>query len=120
MRPLEYSKLDSFLKRFNNFIDAEFRALEVVNPTTFKITFALQDGAKEFDWITLSLEFSGVSDAKLLDENKMSFVDMSDGVTFLFEDNSFIFAPQQHSKSSIINASYYIICNNLKYMEGQF
>ena len=41
MRPLEYSKLDSFLRRFNNFIDAEFRALEVVNPTTFKITFAL-------------------------------------------------------------------------------
>ena len=121
MQPLEQTKLPSFLKRFDNFKECEFRSFVVVDATTFIITFALQDSAREFDWITLSLEFSGVSDARLVDERKMGLVDMADGVSILVDDNNFAFGVGRcDAPSCIKNASYYIISKTIKYKEGAF
>ena len=121
MRPLLKNDLESFLKRFGNFIDAEFRSIEIITPTTIKITLAAQDGARGFDWITLEMEFSGVSDARLLESSKLPYIDMSDGITLIFADNCFgIGIGAYDNFSAITNSACHIKASSLKYAEGSF
>jgi hypothetical protein len=121
MRPLLKNDLESFLKRFGNFIDAEFRSIEILTPTTLKITLAAQDSARGFDWITLELEFSGVSNARLLESSKLLHADLSEGITLLFAENSFVFAlGAYNSFSATANSACYIKASSLKYAEGSF
>lgn len=121
MKPLLQTQLSTFLQRFENFKDAEFRSLEIILPTVIKLTLAAQDSARAFDWITISLEFHGVNDARLLQENQLSYVDMSDGASLLYEENMFAFGlAERYNISSIKNSSIYLIAESLKYEEGQF
>ena len=120
MKPLLAKDLAAFMQRFNNFKDGEFRSLEVVSPTTMKITLAGQDEARAFDWISLELEFNGVSDARLLDNSKLHLVDMGDGIN-LISDGKIAFGLGKYDNlSSIKNSSCYIICSDIKYQEGNF
>ncbi len=119
MKPL--TKIDEFLKRFDNFKNSELRSIEVISPTTMLVTLAGQDGARDFDWITVTLELSGVSDARLLDNTKLSFIDMSIGVSIINDENVLAFAIGEcYNLSSIKNSSCYIVGLNLKYEEGLF
>jgi len=83
-------------------------------------TFALQDGARAFDWITLTLEFSGVSDAKLLNDTQLPLVDMSDGITLIDESQKIYFSLGNYTASTTKDSIFYIISNTLKYQEGLF
>jgi len=121
MKPLLHSHLPTFLQRFNAFKESEFRSLEIVSATSIKLTYALQDEAKEFDWITLTLLFDGVSDAKLLESNKMTFTNMEDGISLFYEDTKFFFGNGIIKKGdSITDASYFIVAKTIKFEEGQF
>ena len=121
MKPLAKKDLNSFTQRFNHFIDAELRHVEIISPTIICITLAAQDSARAFDWITVKLEFSGVNYAKILEANKLSFVDMSDGVTLLYEADVFAFGISKCSNlSGIKNSICHIIGSDLKYQEGSF
>ncbi|MBN2815445.1 MAG: hypothetical protein JXQ67_02080 [Campylobacterales bacterium] len=121
MKPLAQTQLQTFLKRFENFKDAELRSLKILSPTAMQLTLAVQDSARAFDWITITLEFNGVSDAKLLDEQQLLFIDMSEGISLIFEDNLFAFGISEcYNISSIKNSSLYLIAESLKYEEGQF
>ena len=109
------------LARFDNFKDAEFRSLEVLSPLEIKATFAVQDSAREFDWITISLEFSGVNDARLVDGNKIAYIDMSEGISIIKEDNFIAFGIAEcYNSTTIKNSSCYIIAKSMKYFEGSF
>jgi len=119
MKPI--TNIESFLERFNNFKDAEFRSVEVISATSMKITFATQDAARAFDWLTIELEFSGVNDAKLLDEKRIGLVDMQDGITLLSSQNNIGFAIGNYkSLSSIKDSISYIVASSIKYNEGPF
>ena len=119
MKPI--TNVDTFLERFNNFKDAEFRSIEVSSATTMKLTFATQDSARAFDWLTIELEFSGVSDAKLLDESKLALVAMEDGITLISNEDSTGFAIGNYkTQSSIIDSICYIVASSVKYNEGRF
>jgi len=121
MQPLNPIKFQEFLKRFNHFIDAELRSMVIKDATTFLLTFALQDRAREFDWITLTLEFNNVSDAKLLEDSQLSFVDMSEGVSLFTHNNDIYFGVGEALTPSLVeSASLYIKAITLKYKEGQF
>ena len=120
MKPLLAKDLAAFMQRFNNFKDGEFRSLEVISPTTMKITLAGQDEARAFDWISLELEFEGVNDARLLDNSKLHLVDMNDGVN-LIHDEHFAFAVGDYDNiSGMKNSTCYIVSTNIKYQEGNF
>jgi len=113
--------IDLDLKRFNNFKDAEFRSLEIISPLNIKLTFAVQDAAREHDWITLTLNFNLVSDAKLLENSHLSFLDMSDGVTLLEDGTRFAFGVGEcYNIATLQTAPLYIIASSLKYEEGSF
>ena len=120
-KPLESKNLKSFLQRFDNFRDGELRHVEIESPTKISITISAQDSARAFDWITVTLEFSGVREAKLVDINKLSFIDMSEGISILYDNNSFAFGISKCENTSGIKTSIcHIISADLKYKEGLF
>ncbi len=119
MKPI--TNLKDFLERFDNFKDAEFRTIEVLSATSMKIVFATQDRARAFDWLCIELEFSEVSDAKLLDAGKLTHVDMSDGVSLIKESDSVGFSIGSYGNlSSLKDSICYIIASNVKYNEAPF
>jgi len=108
------------LERFEHFKDAEFRSLELLNATEIKLTFAVQDKARAYDWITVEFHFTGVSDAKLLDDSKFSLVDMSDGIS-IFQDSLEVFAIGEYNNTTNAKDSlFYIFAQNIKAHEGEF
>ena len=93
MKPLLVKDLQSFLKRFGDFVDSEFRHVEIVSQSTINIILAGQDSARGFDWVTVEFEFSGIDDARVLDNSKLSHVDMSEGISIINEDDKSVSVP---------------------------
>ena len=121
MKPLYVSQIESFNRRFNSFIESELRRVDIVSPTTMLIVFSVQDENRAFDWINLELEVSGVSDARLVDEDKISFIDMSDGISILYKDSNVIVSVGKYSSfESANNAPLFIKGGTLKYQENTF
>ncbi|MDD5157749.1 hypothetical protein [Sulfurimonas sp.] len=121
MKPLLAKDIKPLLARFSNFTDGELRSIEIISPTTIKITLTGQDSARGFDWLTVCFEFSGVHKAKLLENSKLSLVDMSDGINIIFEDNSFAFGVGDYKNLlNIKNSICFLISCALKYEEGAF
>ena len=109
------------LQRFENFKESELRSLEVISPTQIKLSVAVQDSARAFDWITLEIDFIGVTDARLLEQNKLQFVDMSEGASLLHVNNEFAFGIGAcYNIQAIKNSTLYITSQDVKYKEGQF
>ena len=121
MKPLSLQDLPKLVERFSSFRDAEIRSFETVSPTQIKIILAVQDSARAYDWITVALEFSGVVDARLLDDNSLELVDMSDGANILKDEHLFAFGIGECYNISTIKSSIcFIIAKSLKYEEGSF
>lgn len=121
MKPLTLKELPSFVERFSHFEDAEFRSLDIISPIQINITLAVQDSARAHDWITVTFEFNTVTDAKLLKNNQLSLINMSDGANIIKYKNLFAFGIGEcYNISNIKSSSCYIIASSLKYKEGQF
>ena len=121
MKPLLAKELTTFTKRFSDFINCEIRSLEIVTSTTIKLSLATQDKSRGFNWISLNFEFNSVSDAKLIDESKFHLLDTSEGVSLIYDKNSFAFAIGNYKNiSRIKNAVIYVIAANIKYEENKF
>jgi len=121
MKPLDASQITKFLERFDDFKESEIRSLEIISPTEMKITLTAQDRARAFDWVTVTMLFNGVSDAKLIDESKLGFVDMDNGITILKEGDSFAFGLGHYKNiSALKDAQLYLISQTIKYNEGAF
>lgn len=121
MKPLLAKDIKPLLARFSNFTDGELRSIEIISPAIIKITLAGQDRARGFDWLTISFEFSGVVDAKLLENSKLSLIDMSGGINVVWEDGNFAFGVGEYRNiSNIKNSICFLISSALKYEEGAF
>lgn len=119
MKPI--TNLNLFLERFDNFKGGEIRSIKIISPTTMLVTLACQDSARAFDWITVDLEFSGVSDARLLDEKKLSLIDMNNGISIVSENDKFAFGIGEcYNTSTTKSSTCYIQSDSLKYEEGAF
>ncbi|MEA3522410.1 MAG: hypothetical protein U9R50_05500 [Campylobacterota bacterium] len=121
MKPLHVSDIETFTKRFDYAIDGELRSLTILNPTTMTLRLSVQDEGRGFDWIDLELEVSGVNDARLVQESKLSFLDMSEGISILFEDSNVIVCIGDYSSfDAAQNAPLFIRGSGLKYQENEF
>ena len=108
------------LERFEHFKDAEFRSVEIISSTQIKLIFAVQDKARAYDWITMELNFHGIKDAKLIEDTKLNFIDMNDGITIL-KDTLFSFAIGEYNNIQNMNNSiFYIQADDIKYTQGTF
>ena len=112
MKPLLAKELPNFVKRFGNFVDGELRSVDVISPTQINITLACQDVARGYDWLSLEFEFKNISEASLIDNNKLLHVEMNDGININYENNNFIFKTN--------NATLKIVATELKYQEKPF
>ena len=109
------------MERFDNFKGCEFRSLDIISVNEISLVYAAQDAARAFDWITVRLTFTGVVDAKLLESNKMSMIDASDGICLGAIENQFAFASSEcRNASNIKDSACYVIAQSLKYEEGSF
>lgn len=121
MKPLLATELKKFLQRFDNFRDGEVRSIATISPTMIVITLAGQDSARDFDWISVELEFSSVRDAKVIENSKLNFVDMSNGISIINDDKLFAFATDEcYNISSARNSTCFIVCSDIKFKEGAF
>ena len=118
LKPL--TNIKEFLDRFDNFKDGEFRSIEVITPTTMLVTLAGQDKAREFDWVSVKLEFNNISDARILEDKKLSLVDMGDGISIIDETKLAFAIGECYNISSIKSSTCYIECLTIKYEEGLF
>jgi hypothetical protein len=121
MKPLDPSKITKFLERFDDFKGSEIRSIEIISPTEIEITLTAQDSARAFDWVSITLHFSSVNDARVVDESKLAYLDMESGVTILKEEGRFAFALGNYSNiSTLQDAQLYVIAQSIKYTEGAF
>ena len=121
MKPLTLNELPAFNERFSHFKDAEFRSLTITSPLQVQINLAVQDKARTFDWITITIEFNGVCDARLLENNRLSLVDMCDGANIIKDENLFAFGIGEcYNIATVKSSSCYIVASSLKYEEGLF
>jgi len=119
VKPLK--DIETFLKRFNNFKDGEFRSIKIISPTTMQITFAGQDNSRDFNWISMQFELNGINNALLIENSKLSLVDMSDGISIIESAGKIILGIGKYNTiSNIKNSSCFISCSSIKYDEGLF
>jgi len=120
MKPLEASHITKFLERFDDFKESEIRSLKIISPTEIEITLSAQDKARAYDWITVMLLFNGVSDARLIDTNNLAYLDVSNGVSILKEDDYAFGLGHYYNINSLKDSQFYIIAQDIKYQEGTF
>ena len=121
MKPLLANKSRELLTRIDNAIDGELYAVTMNSPLNFTIELSVQDKNRGYDWINIAFEIDGVSDARLIEDEKLSFVDMSEGITVLFEDGTYAIGVGKYdSLESIKSATLYLIGSTLKYEERPF
>ncbi|RLA77482.1 MAG: hypothetical protein DRG78_17390 [Epsilonproteobacteria bacterium] len=119
MKPLTNTK--DFLKRLDNFKNGELRSFEVISPSVMSITLAGQDEARAFDWISVTLEFSNITDARVVDDKRLSLIDMGDGVSIINNNEELAFGIGEcYNIDNIKNSTSFIVCKNIKYEEGLF
>ena len=121
MRPLGKNEIETFLSRFERFVDSEIKSITVLSPTILRILLGVQDSALGFDWIDLSFELSNVSEANLIDNSKLAYLDMTEGMSIVFEDNKFVFCYGDYSSiRGAKDSALFVICDSIKYEELPF
>ncbi|MEN8146597.1 MAG: hypothetical protein ABFR02_03170, partial [Campylobacterota bacterium] len=109
------------LTRIDNAIDGELYSVTMNSPLNFTIELSVQDANRGYDWINIAFEVDGVSDARLIDDEKLSLVDMSEGISIVFEDGSCaVGVGSYNSVESIKSAALYLVGSTIKYEERPF
>lgn len=81
VKPLNTSALTALLARIDSAREGEIRSITPISPTSIEIRFSVQDIARGYDWIDIGFRMDGVSDAKLVSDNVLRSLDMSEGIT---------------------------------------
>ena len=121
MKPLLSNKTTELLTRIDKAIDGELYAVTMNSPLNFTIELSVQDQNRGHDWINIAFEVDGISDARLIEDEKLSLVDMSEGISIVFEGATCaVGVGNYNSVESIKSATLYLIGSSLKYEERPF
>jgi hypothetical protein len=119
IKPLSASTLKNLLERIENGVQGEIRSLTPLSPTSIEIRFSVQDIARGYDWIDVLFRIDGVSDAKLVSDNVLRGLDMSEGITVELTANSAALAIGSYS-GRCDEAPFYILGTSIGYEELPF
>ena len=119
IKPLSASTLKNLLDRIDNAAQGEIRSLTPLSPTSIEIRFSVQDIARGYDWIDVLFRLEGVNDAKLVSDNVLRGLDMSEGITVELTPNSAALAIGSYS-GRCSEAPFYILGTSLGYEEHPF
>ena len=121
MKPLNKKSASELLTRIDHGIDAEVKSLVMNNPTNFTIELSVQDKNRGYDWINIAFNVDAVCDANLLDEHKLSFLDLNDGISLVFEGDLYGFGVGSYKNISALQASsLYLVGHSMKFEERLF
>jgi hypothetical protein len=121
MKPLSQSTAKELLKRLDDIKGSEIRQITMISPTCFKIEVSVQDANRGYDWINIIFEVSGVTDAKLIDDVKLNYVDMSEGISIVFEDARVGLGNiEATTLERLKEAQFYLLGSSIKYEELPF
>lgn len=111
----------SLCERILNGEGAILRSLTLEGPTSASLSLSVQDKQRGYDWIDITFEISGLSDAKLVDDNQLEFIDTDEGITLLFENGSWGFGIGSYgSLGALKSAPLYLVGTSAKYEEAPF
>ena len=121
MKPLCASDAQILLERLDGAKEAVLRKITMRGSTSISVEFSVQDAHRGFDWINIVFEMEGVSDARLLDDGNLKHVDMSEGISLVFESQRVGLATAQcDTLSGVAEAQFYLIGHFVKYEERPF
>lgn len=119
VKPLNASSLKALLDRIEYARDGEIRSLTPLSPTSIEIRFSVQDSARGYDWIDILFRIEGVNDAKLVSDNVLRSLDMSEGITAEADASGCALALGSYSGRAN-EAPFYILGTSLAYEELPF
>lgn len=121
MKPLLATKTDELLTRIDNAVGGELRSVVMNSPLNFTVELSVQDANRGHDWVNIAFEVDGVSNARLIDDEKLPFVDMSDGISVIFENGSCaVSVGKYHSLEAMESAVLFLKGSSIKYEERLF
>ena len=121
MKPLLANKTTELLTRMDNAIDGELYTVTMNSPLNFTIELSVQDKNRGYDWINIAFEVDGIQDARLIADDKVSLVDMSEGISIVYEgDTCAVGIGDYNSIESVKSATLYLIGSTVKYEERPF
>ncbi|HEX5329687.1 hypothetical protein [Sulfuricurvum sp.] len=119
VKPLSASTLKNLLERIDFARQGEIRSLAPQSSTSIEIRFSVQDIARGYDWIDVMFRIDGVNDAKLVSDNVLRSLDMSEGITVELTPNSAALAIGSYFGRAN-EALFYILGTSIGYEELPF
>jgi hypothetical protein len=121
VKPLNKQSSQQLLQRILNGTDSELRSITVLDPTTMQLRMSVQDKNRGFDWLDMIFEVSGISNAQLVDDAKLVYVDMTEGISILFDgDRVGLGVGEYVSVDALESSPLFFIGSGIKYAETDF
>ncbi len=121
MTPLHQNKTQELLTRIDKATNSELISITMNTPQNFTLELSVQDKNRGYDWINIAFEIDSIVDAKLIDDEKLAFVDMEEGISILFdEEQCGIGVGNYKSIDALKSAPLYFIGKSLKYEERSY
>jgi hypothetical protein len=121
VKPLNKHSSKQLLERIDNAANGEIRSVTVLGPTTMQLRLSIQDAGRGHDWIDIIFEVDGISDARLLDDAKLPYVDMGEGISLLFEGEKVgVGIGSYDTIAALYDSTLYMVGSGVKYAEADF
>lgn len=119
VKPLNAPALKTVLARIDEGRDALARSITPLSASSIEIRFSVQDKARDYDWIDVVFRIEGVRDAKLVSDNILQTLDMSEGITVELTANAAALAIGNYP-GRVSEAPLYIVGTTIGYEELPF
>jgi len=113
-------KLDTLLKKYNNFKGAQIRSIDHLPNGAKLLTLIEQDEDGE-DMYSVKVEFTNVTTSKILESSVLPLLDMSSGITLIKENDLYGFGLGSGTVMlHVHNAPLYIIASEIQISEQSY